>query len=119
MSIWLTFVTYLSLAWGIFINLAVASNQKFALPIAAGGKFENFPKAVRIVYFIQSVWICYQTWIFYQLISGNTIKPSWIIFIFISLGLIGTLLNLISRSKFERLNAIPLALITYSFWLLR
>ena len=119
MSNWLRFVTYLSLSWGIFLNIAVVANLEFVRPLAAGGQFDTFPTIIRLIYLAQTVWLMYQTYVFNRLTKNLPIKPRWIITIFVYLGLIGTLLNLISQSNLEQLNALPLAVITYSFWKLR
>lgn len=119
MSNWLRSVTYLSLSWGIFLNTAVVANLEFVRPLAAGGQFDTFPTVIRLIYLVQTVWLMYQTYVFNRLTKNLPIKPRWIITIFVYLGLIGTLLNLISQSNLEQLNALPLAVITYSFWKLR
>lgn len=119
MSNWLRSVTYLSLSWGIFLNTAVVANLEFVRPLAAGGQFDTFPTIIRLIYLVQTVWLIYQTYVFNRLTKNLPIKPRWIITIFVYLGLIGTLLNLISQSNLEQLNALPLAVITYSFWKLR
>ena len=119
MAKWLRAVTYLSLSWGIFLNIAVVANLDFVRPLAAGGQFDTFPTAIRLIYSLQTVWLLYQTYVFYRLTKELPIKPRWIVTVFIYLGLIGTLLNLVSQSNLERLNALPLAVVTYSFWKLR
>jgi hypothetical protein len=119
MAKWLRAVTYLSLSWGILLNIAVVANLDFVRPLAAGGQFDTFPTAIRLIYSVQTFWLLYQTYVFYRLTKEFPIKPRWIVTIFIYLGLIGTLLNLVSQSNLERLNALPLAVVTYSFWKLR
>jgi hypothetical protein len=44
------------------------------------------------------------------------IKPRWIVKAFVIAGIIGILLNAISRSPLERWNVIPAAIITWAFY---
>lgn len=109
----------LSIIWGILINVAVVLNLSFALPLAAGGQYENFPAGIRFVYFFQMLWLFYELRVFNRLSEGKTVRPRWIVKVFIALGLIGFFLNAFSTSPAEKWNAIPLAITTYAFWKLR
>ena len=109
----------LSIIWGIVINAAVVLNLSFALPIAAGGQYENFPAAIRFAYFFQMLWLFYELRVFNRLSSGQIVRPKWIVKVFIALGAIGIFLNAFSSSSAERWNVIPLALTTYGFWKLK
>ena len=109
----------LSILWGILINVAVVLNLSFALPIAAGGQYENFPAGIRFVYFFQMLWLVYQLRVFNRLSDGKTVRPKWIVKVFIALGIIGFFLNAFSVSPAEKWNAVPLAIITYAFWKLK
>lgn len=111
--------TYFALSWGILLNLAVVANLEIALPLAAGGQFESFPTAIRVVYLFQTFWLLFQFKIFHRLVNGHKLKSKWLINIFIGLGFIGFWLNLLSPSNPEKINSIALAITTYSFWTLR
>ena len=109
----------ISIIWGIVINAAVVLNLAFALPIAAGGKYENFPAVVRFIYFFQMLWLFYQLSVFNRRITGKVVRPKWIIKVFIALGVMGIFLNAFSSSSAERWNVVPLAITTYAFWKLK
>lgn len=112
-------LAYLSILWGIFLNLAVVTNADFALKIAAGGQFQSFPAQVRVIYFLQLLLLTLQFRTFRNLLTRRVIKPTWLVNFFIFTSTLGLILNLISRSPAERWNAIPLAIITYAFWKFR
>ena len=109
----------ISIFWGIAINAAVVLNLSFALPLATGGQYENFPAGIRFVYFFQMLWLFYELRVFNRLVEGKTVRPKWIVNIFIALGIIGSFLNAFSASSAEKWNAIPLAITTYAFWKLK
>ena len=109
----------LSILWGIIVNIAVVLNLSFALPLAAGGQYENFPAGIRIVYFFQMLWLVYELRVFNRLNARKTVRPKWIVKVFITLGIIGFFLNAFSISPVERWNAVPLAITTYAFWKLK
>ena len=109
----------LSIIWGIFINVAVVLNLSFALPLAAGGQYDNFPAGIRFVYFLQMLWLLYELRVFNRLADGKPVRPKWIVKVFITLGIIGFFLNAFSTSSVEKWNAIPLAITTYAFWKLK
>lgn len=110
---------YLSILWGIFLNLAVVLNANFALELAAGGQFQSFPTQIRVIYFFQILLLAFQLRTFQQLVTGLEIKPNWLVNFFIFTGALGLIINLFSRSSAERWNAIPLAIITFAFWKFR
>ncbi|MEN9741912.1 MAG: hypothetical protein RIR66_868 [Actinomycetota bacterium] len=109
----------LSIIWGIVINAAVVLNLSFALPLAAGGQYENFPAGIRFVYFFQMLWLFYELRVFKRLSGGKSVRPRWMVKVFIALGIIGFFLNAFSASPAEKWNAIPLAITTYAFWKLK
>ena len=112
-------LAYLAILWGIIINAAVTLNLSFALPLAAGGQYENFPAWLRVIYFFQMLWIMYELRVFNLLVSGRSIRPRWIVTIFIWLSIFGFIANIFSKSPAERWNAIGLAITAYAFWTLR
>lgn len=109
-------LAYLSIIWGMVINLAVVLNLDFALKIAAGGQFQSFPPEIRIIYFFQLMFLIFQFKVFHQLVNGMKVKPAWLVSLFIFIGILGVILNLLSRSSTERWNAIPLAITVFAFW---
>lgn len=113
------FLARLSIIWGIIVNFAVVLNLSFALPIAAGGQYDNFPAGIRFVYFFQIIWLLYELRVFNRLADNKTVRPRWIVKVFITLGIIGVFLNAFSTSSVEKWNAIPLAITTYAFWKLK
>lgn len=108
-------LAYISLFWGVVINAAVALNLKFALPLAAGGQYDNFPASLRIAYFFQMLWILYEIRVLSRLTEGRAVRPRWIVNVFIVLSLIGFVLNIFSTSPPERWNAAGLAITAYAF----
>jgi len=88
----------------------------YALDRAAGGQFDVFPTYIRIIYILNFALILYQVIIYTRLSTGAMIKPRWIVKAFVIAGIIGILLNAISRSPLERWNVIPAAIITFAFY---
>jgi len=113
----LVFATVLlCFAWNTFLLIGVVLNFDFVHSRAAGGQFKEFPKEIRVVYFLQLALVIYQAWIFKQIYHSDQVKPNWIPKLFFILGILGILLNAASRSANERWNVIPAAIITWSFW---
>jgi hypothetical protein len=113
---YLTPLVYISIIWGLFINLAVVLNLDFALPLAAGGQYSDFPVGIRVVYFVQAIWLSYQLRIFDRLVKGLAVHPRWIVNVFMTLAFIGFVLNIVSPSTTERWNAVALGLTFYGFY---
>ena len=113
-----TFVTavYASFAWNLYLVGGVMLGASFALDRAAGGQFEVFPPYIRIVYIINFALIVFQVMIFGRYEYGITIKPKWIVKVFVILGVLGILANAASRSASERWNVIPAFVITAAFY---
>lgn len=112
-------LAYLSLLWGIIINAAVTLNLSFALPLAAGGQYGNFPAWLRIIYLFQMLLIMYELRVFNRLVSGRSVRPRWVVTIFIWLSIFGVIANIFSKSPAERWNAVGLAITAYAFLTLR
>jgi len=113
----LIFVVVLSsFAWNVFLLIGVVLNLDFVHTRAAGGQFTDFPTGIRVVYVLQLALVAYQVWIFKLIFHADPVRPSWIPKLFFTLGILGILLNVASRSSNERWNVIPAAIITWSFW---
>jgi hypothetical protein len=113
-----TFVTavYASFAWNLYLVGGVMLGASFALDRAAGGQFEVFPSYIRIIYILNFALIVYQVMLFGRYEYGITIKPKWIVRLFVILGVLGILANAASRSASERWNVIPAFVITAAFY---
>jgi hypothetical protein len=112
------FVTALfaSFTWNLYLVGGVMLGASYALDRAAGGQFDVFPTYIRIIYILNFALILYQVIIYTRLSTGAMIKPRWIVKAFVIAGIIGILLNAISRSPLERWNVIPAAIITWAFY---
>jgi hypothetical protein len=109
-------VVLLSFAWNVFLLIGVVLNLDFVHTRAAGGQFTDFPTSIRLIYFFQLVLVIYQARIFKLLFHGEPIDFKWLPIFFLIIGVIGILLNAISRSSDERWNVIPALIITWAFW---
>jgi len=109
-------VVLLSFAWNVILLIGVVLNLDFVHTRAAGGQFVDFPTGIRVVYVLQLVLVAYQIWIFKLIFNADPVRPNWIPKFFITLGILGILLNAASRSTNERWNVIPAAIITWAFW---
>ncbi len=109
-------VVLLSFAWNVILLIGVVLNLDFVHTRAAGGQFVDFPTGIRVVYVLQLVLVAYQIWIFKLIFNADPVRPNWIPKLFITLGILGILLNAASRSTNERWNVIPAAIITWAFW---
>jgi hypothetical protein len=94
----------------------VVVNAEWALTHAAGGQFEVFPNWLRVLYICNLFFLLYQLLVFGWLKNGIPVKPNWMPRFLIAINLLGMILNLISRSPYERFNAIGLAIVAISFW---
>jgi hypothetical protein len=109
-------IVYLCFAWNLFLLIGVVLNLGFAHTRAAGGQFTDFPTGIRVAYLFQLALVGYQAFIFKLIFNSNPIKPNWIPKLFFALGILGVLLNAVSRSSNERWNVIPATIITWAFW---
>jgi hypothetical protein len=109
-------LVYLCLLWNLALVAGVVLNASYAFERAAGGQFNTFPIGVRLLYIFISAFVLYQIVVFDRFQSGKSITSVWILKVFCGLGLLSTVLNLISRSTFERWNAVPAVIITIAFY---
>ena len=106
----------LSFSWNIFLLVGVILNIGFAHTRAAGGQFTDFPISIRVVYVLQLALVLYQVLIFKLIFHTEPIRLKWLPRFFVIVGIIGILVNAVSRSSNERWNVIPAAIITWAFW---
>ena len=106
----------LSFAWNIFLLVGVILNIEFVHSRAASGQFTDFPTSIRVVYILQLALVVYQVWIFKLIFHREQIRLKWLPKLFFIVGIIGILLNALSRSSNERWNVIPATIITWAFW---
>jgi len=109
-------IVLIAFAWNLALLVGVVFNLSYAHSRAAGGKYTDFPVGIRFVYFLQFILVAYQVLIFKLIFHTEMVKPMWLPKIFFLIGILGTLVNGASRSANERLNVIPAAIITWSFW---
>jgi hypothetical protein len=110
------FLVLSSFFWNIFLLIAVVLNLDFANTRASGGQFTNFPLGIRVIYLLLIFLVLYQVWIFHLIFNAEPLKLKWTPKLFFILGIVGILLNALSRSANERWNVIPAAIITWAFW---
>ena len=106
----------LSFSWNIFLLVGVILNIGFAHTRAAGGQFTDFPISIRVVYVLQLALVLYQVLIFKLIFHTEPIRLKWLPRFFVIVGIIGILVNAVSRSSNERWNVIPAGIITWAFW---
>jgi hypothetical protein len=109
-------IVLLAFAWNLLLLIGVVLNLDFARTRAAGGQFINFPTAVRVLYIFQCALIMYQVRIFMLVFRKRKISFEWLPRVFVVIGILGVLVNAVSRSSDERWNVIPGAIITWAFW---
>jgi hypothetical protein len=109
-------IVLLSFAWNLLLLIGVVFNHDFARSRAAGGQFTDFPTVVRVVYLLQCALIAYQMRTFMLVFRNRKIRFEWLPHVFVVIGVLGVLVNAVSRSSDERWNVIPGAIITWAFW---
>lgn len=107
----------LALIYNTVLLLSVALNLDWAKPRAAGGQFDSFPIALRIIYFgmfIGMIFLMRFLWRYRQTpLTHSGLRASRLLGYLFSLS---TLTQLISRSPEERFNAIPALMISLAFF---
>lgn len=108
----------LSLGYNVIILLAVAFDQGWVRSRAAGGQFEEFPMVIRLLYLLMAIGTIYLIF-FVTKLTKNTPSPRqiraarYLTYLFA----LSTIAQLISRSAPERFNAIPAAIVAYTFYI--
>ncbi len=114
--IWLA---QLALVYNLMILFSVVLNLSWVETRAAGGQYTDFPISIRILYFFMSIGtailIFYLRKLTSKRVTSQDIKfARYLGWLFI----VSTILQLISRSPNEQLNAIPAAVIATTFLLI-
>lgn len=106
-----------SLIYNMILLLSVTLNLEWAKTRAAGGQFENFPVALRILYFFMAIMMAaIAFWIWRhrnQKLNERSKKFSKYLAIIFT---VSTIFQLISRSPDERWNAIPALILAITFF---
>ncbi len=113
----------LSAQIGLLFNAAlltsVSLNLDWAKTRAAGGQFDNFPIAVRVVYLFMAIAMVYLVSFINNFERQPiSIKRRKLARIFGYLFSLSTLMQLISRSSDERWNAMPAFILAVTFFAL-
>lgn len=115
-SVWLGFAQF-SLFVNSTILVSVVLNLDWVRTRAAGGQFDNFPLALRIIYFLMFIFmISIMIWLWDNRKGSLTQRGTkfakflWVLFS------ISTLTQLISRSADERWNALPAVILAITFF---
>ena len=106
---------YLSLFWNLLLVVGVVIDASYALPRAAGGRFENFPTYIRLVYVLVIAIVLYQLYICDRFYRKSILAKVWLLRVFFFTGILSAIVNIISRSELERWNFIPALIIAFSF----
>ncbi len=106
-------------SWNVCIVFAVALNAEWVRTRAAGGQFDSFPLPIRVIYGIEALLMIGQIY-FGKLLrdrNGAWSVSSWrLAQILIALYGVSTILNALSRSSAERLNALFAIFCLWAFY---
>lgn len=109
-------------AWNLTLVVAAVFNAHWVLTRVDGGKFQSLPPGLRLAnlgFSVLTVWVMIFAWRLWK--SGGVRNPSdarWAKLVVIMYTL-SAVINAISSSANERINAIPAAMIVGGFVLLR
>lgn len=109
-------------AWSLVLVASAVFNAHWVLTRVSGGQFESLPIGLRISnlgFTVLIAWVmllAWRLWKFGGARSASDMRWSKIIVVLFA---VSTLINMISRSADERLNAIPAAIIAGGILLLR
>ena len=106
----------ISLTANFIILASVFLNLDWVRTRAAGGQFEEFPMAIRIIYFAMAIGTISLMRFLWILRSDATNRKRRVAKVLGFLFLLSTFTQLISRSPDERLNAIPAIIIALAFF---
>lgn len=99
----------LSLIYNALLLGAVVLNLDWARSRAAGGNFQTFPVTLRLLYAFQFLLTIFLIW---YITRASTFWSKILTSVFV----ISTLFQLLSRSPNERWNALPAAIIAFTFY---
>jgi hypothetical protein len=108
--------------WNLILVAAATFNANWVLTRVDGGQFHSLPMGLRFAnlgFTVLTLWVMLFAWRLWKFGGANTAGDArWAKLVVIMYAL-STLINLISKSPAERLNAIPAAIIVGGFILLR
>lgn len=107
---------YISFIWNLVLVIGVVLGSKFALPRAAGGQFDSFPIAIRVLYVFTTIFVIYQFVISIRFFQKSIIEKLWILRILTIISIFSAVINLLSPSSLEKWNSIPALIIASSFF---
>ena len=106
-----------SLFYNFIVISSVTLNLDWVRTRAAGGQFDTFPTALRILYFFMALLTLFLArWLWNQRNGVSTERNQKIARLLAILFTVSTCLQLISRSSDERWNAIPAIILAITFW---
>ena len=106
-----------SLFYNFIVISSVTLNLDWVRTRAAGGQFDTFPTALRILYFVMALLtLLLSRWLWSQRHGVSTERNQKIARLLAILFTVSTCLQLISRSGDERWNAIPAIILAFTFW---
>ena len=105
-----------ALLFNLAILISVTLDLDWVRTRAAGGQFDQFPIAIRVIYLVMALGTIYLIWFLWRLRDRlflanhrRLVRGLGILFV------LSTFTQLISRSADERFNAIPAAIIAIAF----
>ena len=109
-------------AWNLVLVTAAVFNAHWVLTRVSGGQFQSLPIGLRIAnlgFTVLTAWIMLFAWRLWKSDGARTGSDARWAKIIVILYAASTLINMVSRSPNERLNAIPAAVVAGGFLLLR
>lgn len=112
----LFYLAELSLVANFIILFSVSLNLDWVHTRAAGGQFDDFPIAIRVIYLVMAIATLFLMRFLVRLERAEVSErggkgAKWLGILFV----LSTFTQLISRSADERFNAIPAAIIAFAF----
>ena len=105
-----------SLFYNFIVISSVTLNLDWVRTRAAGGQFDTFPTALRILYFVMALLTLFLArWLWNQRNGVSTERNQKIARLLAILFTVSTCLQLISRSNDERWNALPAIILAITF----
>jgi quinol-cytochrome oxidoreductase complex cytochrome b subunit len=113
----LVLLAQLALIYNTVLLLSVTLNLDWAKPRAAGGEFDSFPIALRIIYLGMAIGMIFLMRFLWRHRENSLSQPGLRAARLLGyLFALSTLTQLISRSPEERFNAIPALIISLAFF---
>lgn len=106
----------LALGFNTALLTSVALNLEWAQTRAAGGQFDEFPVALRVIYLVMAIAMLYLMRFLVHLLQSEVTERQRRVARFLGLlFIVSTCAQLVSRSVDERWNAIPAATLAATF----